>query len=101
MYHRLDGKLVAVGVLDLLSNYVNSGYFIYDPDYKFLNLGIMGALREIEYIRLVRQANPNKYQWYQLGDMVSTCSKVNYKLSYKPGTVLCPRTKKSVLFEKV
>ena len=54
MYHRLDGKLVAVGVLDLLSNYVNSGYFIYDPEYKFLNLGIVGALRELEYINLVR-----------------------------------------------
>jgi len=54
MYHRLNGKLVAVGVLDLLKNYVNSGYFIYDPDYKFLNLGVMGALRELEYMRLVR-----------------------------------------------
>ena len=57
LYHRLDGKLVAVGVLDLLDSYVNSGYFIYDPDYKFLNLGVVGALRELEYIRLVRSLN--------------------------------------------
>jgi arginyl-tRNA---protein transferase len=47
MYHRLDGKLVAVGNLDLLQESLNSGYFIYDPDYKFLNLGVIGALREV------------------------------------------------------
>jgi arginine-tRNA-protein transferase len=64
MYHRLDGKLVAMGVLDLLQNYVNSAYFIYDPDYKFLNLGVMGALRELEYMRLVRSFDKNKYEWY-------------------------------------
>lgn len=50
--------MVAVGALDLLNTYVNSGYFIYDPDYKFLNLGVVGALRELEYIRLVRSKNP-------------------------------------------
>jgi len=61
MYHRLNGKLVAVGDLDLLNNYVNSAYFIYDPDYKFLNLGVMGALRELEYLRLVRSLDNNKY----------------------------------------
>lgn len=54
MYHRLDGKLVAVGALDLLHNYVVSCYYIYDPDYKFLNLGVVGVLREIEYMNLVR-----------------------------------------------
>jgi len=54
MYHRLDGRLVAVGVLDLLTNYVNSCYFLYDPEFKFLNLGVIGALREIEYINFVK-----------------------------------------------
>ena len=101
IYHRLDGKLVAVGVLDLLNRYVNSGYFIYDPDYKFLNLGVLGALRELEYIRLVKSVNPEKYNWYQLGDMAPICNKVNYKLSYKPGTILCPRTKKPLLYDDV
>jgi len=32
---------------------------------------------------------------------VPTCRKVNYKLNYKPGTILCPRTKKPVLYENV
>ena len=54
MYHRLDGKLVAVGSLDILYNVVNSGYFIYDPEFKFLSLGVVGAIREIEFMRKMR-----------------------------------------------
>lgn len=37
--------------------------------------------------------------WYQLGELVLDCPKVNYKLNYKPGTVIDPRTKKLVLFD--
>jgi arginyl-tRNA---protein transferase len=79
MYHRLDGKLVAVGVLDFLNKNVNSAYFIYDPDLKFLNLGVIGALRELEFIRKLRLQLPNRFKWYVLSDFVQVCSKVNYK----------------------
>lgn len=81
MYHRLDGKLVAVGVLDILTEFMNSAYFIYDPDYKFLNLGVIGAIRELEYMSLVRKThNSNMFKWYQLGELNIRCPKVNYKL---------------------
>mmetsp|Transcript_21662 Transcript_21662/g.29025 ORF Transcript_21662/g.29025 Transcript_21662/m.29025 type:complete len:129 (+) Transcript_21662:1224-1610(+) len=50
MYHRIDGKLAAVGVLDICRRFMNSAYFLYDPDYKFLNLGVVGAIREMEYM---------------------------------------------------
>jgi len=53
MYHRLDGKLVAVGNLDLCKKTMNSAYFLYDPDYRHLSLGVVGALMEIEYMRMV------------------------------------------------
>ena len=33
--------------------------------------------------------------------MVPVCPKVNYKCHYKPGWVLCPRTKVPVLFKDV
>ncbi len=33
--------------------------------------------------------------------MVLTCPKVNYKLNYKPGFVLCPRTKTVVAVDAV
>lgn len=64
MYHRLDGKLVAVGVIDILDEYLNSAYFIYDPDYKFLNLGVVGALRELEYMAMLRRTHNQKLRWY-------------------------------------
>lgn len=102
MYHRLDGKLVAVGVLDILNEYMNSAYFIYDPDYKHLNLGVIGAIRELEYMALIRSEKYNQnFKWYQLGELVVTCNKVNYKLQYQPGTILCPRTKRELLYSEV
>ena len=64
MYHRLDGRLVAVGVLDILSVYMNSAYFIYDPEFKFLNLGVVGAIREIEYMNKIREEFNPKLKWY-------------------------------------
>lgn len=50
MYHRIDGKLVAVGLIDICESVMNSAYFLYDPDYRFLNLGVIGAIIEIEYM---------------------------------------------------
>ncbi|GBM99589.1 Arginyl-tRNA--protein transferase 1 [Araneus ventricosus] len=47
-YHQqywLDGKLIAVAVLDILPYCLSSVYFYYDPDYSFLSLGTYAALR--------------------------------------------------------
>ena len=41
----LDGKIICVGVLDILPSLVSSKYLYYDPDYEFLNLGKYSALR--------------------------------------------------------
>ena len=46
-----EGKLIAVSMIDLLPSCVNSSYFIWDPDYKYLRLGIVSALFEIEWVR--------------------------------------------------
>ena len=43
--YRINGKLVGVGVIDILSDCVSSVYFFYDPEYGFLNLGTYSALR--------------------------------------------------------
>ena len=53
-YHRIDGKLVAVGALDITNKRVYSKYFIYDPDYNFLSLGILGRIHEIEYCKMLK-----------------------------------------------
>ncbi|OCT54209.1 arginine-tRNA-protein transferase [Cladophialophora carrionii] len=44
--YRVDGKLVAVGVLDLLPHAVSSVYLFYDPEYQHWDLGKVSALRE-------------------------------------------------------
>ncbi len=92
MYHRIDGKLVAVGIIDITHTVLNSAYFMYDPDYKFLNLGVVGALMEMQYINMLRekQYSPN-LRYYHLGELSMKCPKVNYKLNYQPGgLILCP-----------
>lgn len=47
MYHKIDGKLIAIGLIDISTTILNSAYFIYDPDFSFLNMGNVGALIEI------------------------------------------------------
>jgi arginyl-tRNA--protein-N-Asp/Glu arginylyltransferase len=54
-YHRIDGILAAVGVVDITSRYLNSAYFIYDPDFMFLNMGVVGAIRELEFCRKIQK----------------------------------------------
>ena len=55
MYHRIDGKLVAVNVIDILNKVYVSGYCLHDPDYSFLSLGVVTAIKELEYMRLIKQ----------------------------------------------
>ena len=100
-YHRIDGKLVAMGVNDITNSILNAQYFIYDPDYSHLCLGVVGAIHEIEFMKMIQKKyNPNM-RYYQLGELVYNCPKVNYKLNYKPGLLICPRTKQMVNFDDV
>jgi arginine-tRNA-protein transferase len=55
MYHRIDGKLVAMNVIDILKNVFVSAYCIYDPEYNFLSIGVVTAIRELEYMRLIKK----------------------------------------------
>ncbi|XP_038048103.1 arginyl-tRNA--protein transferase 1-like isoform X2 [Patiria miniata] len=85
----LDGKIIAVGVLDILPNCVSSVYFYYDPDYSFLSLGTYSALRELEFLRLVHQESP-KIDHYYMGFYIHSCDKMRYKGQYHPSFLLCP-----------
>ena len=46
----LDGKLIAVGVIDLLPTVLSSVYFFYDPDLNFLSLGTYASLRYSNFV---------------------------------------------------
>ncbi len=85
MYHRIDGELVAIGVIELTQTYFNSGYFIYKTKYSYLNLGVVGAMIELEYCRKLKDLWQQSLFYYHLGELVIDCPKVNYKLNYQPG----------------
>lgn len=80
--YRLDRKLIAIGVLDILPQGVSRNYFMYDPEYKMWGLGKLGALREIGL------AKECQLQYYYMGDYTPQCEKLQYKLDFKPQYVL-------------
>jgi arginyl-tRNA---protein transferase len=49
MIHRIDGEIMAVGVLDYTPNVLSSVYLYYNPKFEFLQPGTFAAVREIEY----------------------------------------------------
>ena len=55
--YRLNGKLIAVGVIDILDTCVSSVYLFYDPDYSYLNIGTYTALRLIFSYSFLRYFN--------------------------------------------
>lgn len=66
-----------------------------------MSLGVVGAIHEIEYMKQVAENFNPSLKWYQLGELVLNCPKVNYKLNYKPGQIICPRSKQMVYFDDV
>jgi arginine-tRNA-protein transferase len=87
--HRIDGRLVAFGVVDVVPGGLSSVYFIYEPEFKSLSLGVVGALKEIEF---VRQHMNETFKYYYLGFYIDTCPKMRYKGEYAPSQLLCPVT---------
>ncbi|XP_058652698.1 arginyl-tRNA--protein transferase 1 isoform X5 [Onychostoma macrolepis] len=87
----LDGRIVAVGVLDILPSCVSSVYLYYHPDFSSLSLGTYSALREIAFTKQLQQQSP-KLAYYYLGFYVHSCPKMRYKGQYQPSDLLCPET---------
>uniref|UniRef100_A0A8B9FJX3 Arginyl-tRNA--protein transferase 1 n=1 Tax=Amazona collaria TaxID=241587 RepID=A0A8B9FJX3_9PSIT len=87
----LDGKIIAVGVIDILPYCVSSVYLYYDPDYSFLSLGVYSALREITFTRQLHEKAPDLC-FYYMGFYIHSCPKMRYKGQYRPSDLLCPET---------
>ncbi|XP_055083477.1 arginyl-tRNA--protein transferase 1 isoform X1 [Periophthalmus magnuspinnatus] len=87
----LDGRIVAVGVIDILPSCVSSVYLYYDPDFASLSLGSYSALREIAFTRQLQKQSP-KLSYYYLGFYIHSCPKMRYKGQYRPSDLLCPET---------
>ncbi|KAL3474963.1 arginine-tRNA-protein transferase [Aspergillus californicus] len=84
--YRLDGKLIAVAVLDLVPNGVSSVYLFYDPDYEHWEIGKLSAMREIAL------ATEEGYQYYYMGYYIHSCQKMRYKGSFRPQYILDPES---------
>jgi len=87
LHYRIDGKLIAVGVVDILPSGLSSVYFFYDTDYKFLSPGVLSAIKEIEY---VKSFNSYRFRYYYMGFYIESCKKMKYKGDFHPSELLCP-----------
>ena len=99
--HRIDGKIVAVGVWDILPTGLSSVYLYYDTDYQFLDLGVFTSIREIEYIKSFHDLIDNKFKYYFLGFYCETVQKLRYKGFYEPTELLDRFTMNNVYLKDV
>ncbi|KAL7624004.1 Arginyl-tRNA--protein transferase 1 [Parahypoxylon ruwenzoriense] len=84
--YRVDGQLVAIGVLDLLPDCVSAVYFLYHESIHKFSPGKLGALREISL------AVEGGYRWWYSGFYIHTCAKMRYKIDFSPQQILNPDT---------
>ncbi|KAJ5540971.1 hypothetical protein N7494_006047 [Penicillium frequentans] len=84
--YRLDGKLIAVAVLDLVPSGVSSVYVFYDPEYEQWEFGKLSALREIAF------SIEHQYPYYYMGYYIHSCQKMRYKGNYRPQYILDPES---------
>lgn len=84
--YRLDGKLIALGVLDLLPHCVSSVYLMYHEEVNGWNFGKISALREISL------ALEGDYEYYYMGYYIHSCIKMRYKATFHPTYILDPQS---------
>ena len=89
--YRLDGKLVAVGVIDIVPKGIVSVYMWYDvsKDTSKLSFGVFSVLKEIEVVKEMSKHNPNM-QYYYLQGWNGNNKKLSYKANYMPEDFYCP-----------
>ncbi len=75
---RLEKKLVALAVTDILENAYSAVYTFFEPDLAQRSLGVFSVLAQIEQTKIA------KLDYLYLGYWVKQCRKMNYKLQYRP-----------------
>lgn len=75
---RLDERLIAVHVCDILPNGYSAIYTFFDPDQSQRGLGNYAVLW------LIEQAKRQTKQHIYLGYWIRNCRKMNYKIDYRP-----------------
>ncbi|KAJ7904373.1 arginine-tRNA-protein transferase, partial [Mycena olivaceomarginata] len=94
-YHQLykcDGKLIALGVIDILPSCVSSVYFMYDPEWEKFSLGKLSALREISLASEIKASGAPGMTSLYMGFYIYSCPKMRYKGDYSPSYLADPET---------
>lgn len=65
-------------MIDVLPNSVSSVYFFYDPLYRKYSLGVYGVLKELDYMKSMKNL-----KYYYLGFYIQDSPKLIYKRYYK------------------
>ncbi len=73
-----DHTLIALTVVDALSQGLSAIYTFFDPDYEKRSLGSYCILWEIE------QCQRKDYPYLYLGYWIKNCRKMNYKIAFTP-----------------
>ena len=89
--YRLDGKLVAIGVIDVVPKGIVSIYMWYNvsKEVSKLSFGVYSALKEIEMVQKMSKQNPS-VQYYYLQGWNGNNKKLSYKANYTPEDFYCP-----------
>lgn len=76
--HRLDGRLVAVAVTDIVSDGVSAVYSFFDPEMSRNSLGTYCILKQIDYTKQLGMDN------VYLGYWIENHPKMHYKINFRP-----------------
>ncbi|KAN0097332.1 Arginine-tRNA-protein transferase, C terminus domain containing protein [Tylopilus felleus] len=88
--YRLNGELIAVGVLDIIPGCVSSVYFMYDAKWEKYSLGKLSALREAALVREIHDAGLSSLDALYMGFYIHSCPKMKYKGEYSPSYLADP-----------
>ncbi|KAI0254902.1 arginine-tRNA-protein transferase [Lactifluus subvellereus] len=88
--YRLDGRLIAMGVIDILPSCVSSVYFMWEKEYEKFSLGKLSAMREISLAKEFHDAGVPQLKHLYMGYYVHTCQKMKYKGEYSPSYLADP-----------
>jgi len=81
----LDGRLVAIGIVDETASALSSVYFYFHPDVGKLSLGVASVLFEVELAR--SRGHSHVYLGYRVKD----CASLKYKETFGPHELLVGR----------
>lgn len=77
-YRTADGRLVALGFIDVLVDGFSSVYFAFDPAETRRSLGVYSVFAECSLLASLGK------RWYYLGFWVDGCRKMEYKAGFRP-----------------